>query len=118
ISEADMSRLNGLAKLEELPEDQVAARFLNEKLGIEVESRKDSLLWTLLRLTGQHLTLVAVSLAAAIVTAIPLGILAARRPAVGQVLLGAAGLIQTIPSLALLVFLIPLLGIGGLPAVV
>jgi osmoprotectant transport system permease protein len=64
------------------------------------------------------LQLVAVSLAAAIVFAVPLGIVAARRPALGQLILGAVGLIQTIPSLALLVFLIPLLGLGGPPAVV
>jgi len=51
------------------------------------------------------------------VLAIPLGILAARRRRIGQVILAAAGVIQTIPTLALLVFMIPLLGIGGPPAV-
>lgn len=62
--------------------------------------------------------LVGISLAAAIVVAIPLGIVAARFARVGQIVLGIAGIIQTIPSLALFVFLIPLLGIGGPPAVV
>jgi osmoprotectant transport system permease protein len=117
ISESDVSDLNGRAKLKRMPEGQVAAMFLNEKLGLNVESSQESVPRTLLRLTAEHLTLVAVSLAAAILIAVPLGILAARRP-VGQALLGIAGLIQTIPALALLVFLIPPLGIGGLPAVV
>jgi len=42
----------------------------------------------------------------------------ARRQRIGQIVLGIAGIVQTIPSLALFVFLIPLLGIGGPPAVV
>ena len=57
------------------------------------------------------------SLAAAIVLAVPLGILASRWPIVGQGMLATTGIIQTIPSMALLVFLIPLLGIGTKPAI-
>ena len=60
----------------------------------------------------------AISLAAAILVAIPLGIVAARRPRLGPIILAAAGVIQTIPSLALLVFMIPWLGIGAKPALV
>ena len=70
---------------------------------------------------AEHLTMVAVSLAGAVAVAVPLGVLAARRPALGQVLLAVAGVIQTIPSLALLVFMIPLPFVGGTgttPAVV
>jgi osmoprotectant transport system permease protein len=59
-----------------------------------------------------------VSLTAAILISIPLGIIAFRRPRAGQAILGAVGIIQTVPALALLVFMIPLLGIGGPPAVV
>jgi osmoprotectant transport system permease protein len=71
------------------------------------------------RLTGQHLLLVFVSLAAAIIVGIPLGIWAARSDAVAQPILSTVGVIQTIPALALLVFLIPLLGrIGTIPALV
>jgi osmoprotectant transport system permease protein len=72
-----------------------------------------------LRLTGQHLLLVFVSLGAAIIVGIPLGVWAARSNAVAQPILSAVGVIQTIPALALLVFLIPLLGrIGTIPALV
>jgi osmoprotectant transport system permease protein len=42
----------------------------------------------------------------------PLGILASRKPKIGQVLLAGAGILQTIPSIAMLSFLIPLLDIG------
>jgi osmoprotectant transport system permease protein len=66
----------------------------------------------------EHLQLVGLSLLAAIAVAVPLGVLAARSPPVGQIVLGAVGVVQTIPSLALLVFMIPLLGIGALPAMV
>lgn len=71
----------------------------------------------LLRSTGQHLTLVGLSLLAAILAGIPLGIRAARGDGVAGLILGAVGLIQTIPSLALLALLIPLVGIGAPNAV-
>jgi osmoprotectant transport system permease protein len=58
-----------------------------------------------------------VSLLAAIALAIPLGVLAARRPRLGQAVLGLSSIIQTVPSLALLVVMIPLLGIGSKPAI-
>ena len=59
----------------------------------------------------------AASLSAAILVGIPLGIIAARRRRLGAAILAVAGIVQTIPSLALLVLMIPLLGIGTLPAV-
>ena len=69
------------------------------------------------RLTVEQLSLVFMSLAASIVIGIPLGILAAKRPATEGVILGATAVIQTIPSLALLAALIPLTGrIGAVPA--
>ncbi len=71
------------------------------------------------RLTREHVMLVAVSLAVSTVIGIPLGVLAARRPLLGQVVLAMVGVVQTIPALALLAFLIAALGtIGTLPALV
>ncbi|MDR4499196.1 MAG: hypothetical protein MRK02_14960 [Candidatus Scalindua sp.] len=61
--------------------------------------------------------MVAISLSLAIVISIPLGIFAAKLPKFGQPILGVVGITRTIPSLALLVFMIPLLGIGGPPAI-
>lgn len=71
------------------------------------------------RLTLRHLALVAGAVGAATVVGLPLGILAARRRRLGQVLLALVGVLQTVPSLALLAMLIPLLGqIGVWPAMI
>jgi len=71
------------------------------------------------RLTRDHLWLVAVSVGIAVLIGIPLGTLAAARAWLGQGILGFVGLLQTVPSLALLAALIPLLGrIGTVPAIV
>ncbi len=72
-----------------------------------------------LRVTGQHLLLVFVSLAASCLAGIPLGVWAARSRTAQRVIIPAVGVLQTIPSLALLAFLIALLDrIGTLPALV
>lgn len=70
------------------------------------------------RLTREHVALVAASLAIAVLLGIPLGALAAARPRLRQAIFAAVGVLQTIPSLALLAALIPLFGrIGTVPAV-
>src|SRR5213083_2203280 len=71
----------------------------------------------LLGLTWQHVYLVAVSTGAAIVVGVPLGIALTRRPAWRAPVLGLANVFQTIPSLALFGFLIPLFGIGAWTAI-
>jgi osmoprotectant transport system permease protein len=71
---------------------------------------------TLLRLTGRHLLLVAVSLAAGILLAVPLGLLLEGTPRRAEAVIRGVGVLQTIPSIALLAFMIPLLGIGLRPA--
>ena len=68
----------------------------------------------LLRLAAQHVVLVAVSTAAAALLGIPAGILAFHRPRLGRPLLFVANVAQTIPSLALFGFLLPLPFIGGI----
>jgi osmoprotectant transport system permease protein len=70
----------------------------------------------LLALTGQHVLLVLASTAAAVALGLPLGIAMTRRPGLARVLLAAAGVCQTIPSLALFGFLIPVPLIGGIGA--
>lgn len=67
--------------------------------------------------TGEHLTLVGVSLFAAILVGVPLGILAGRPGSFGKSILSLTGIIQTIPSLALLALLIPLFGVSKLTAI-
>ncbi len=69
------------------------------------------------RLAAEHLALVFLSLIASIAIGIPLGIFAARHPAAETIILGVTGVLQTIPSLALLAILIPITGrIGLIPA--
>jgi osmoprotectant transport system permease protein len=118
ISATEMAALNARAKIEKVPETQVAADFVATKFKIESRIKSETYLGRLLRRLGEHLALVSISLAAAILVAIPLGIIAARRPRMGPIILTTAGVIQTVPSLALLVFMIPWLGIGAKPALV
>lgn len=117
ISQADMIAMNQQAKIQKIPESQIASGLLGRVFHIVGSSSAPQAWRNLARRTWEHVQLVAVSLAAAIVIAIPLGVLAAGLPRFGQLILGTVAAIYTIPSLALLVFMIPLLGIGWLPAV-
>ena len=74
-----------------------------------------------LTLTVQHLVLVVAGTGAAAMVGIPIGIVLTRRPALSKPVLAVANVLQTIPSLALFGFLIPILGkhgIGELPAII
>ncbi|MEO8564318.1 MAG: glycine betaine ABC transporter substrate-binding protein [bacterium] len=70
------------------------------------------------QLVLRHLWLVALALAAASLVAIPLGLALERARRVAEPILGGLGVLQTIPSIALLAFMVPLLGIGVVPALV
>ncbi len=72
--------------------------------------------WEVLGLIGQHLYLVAISTSVAIAVGLPVGIALTRRPRWRGPVLGLANVVQTIPSLALFGFLIPLPLIGGIGA--
>jgi osmoprotectant transport system permease protein len=69
-------------------------------------------------LTVRHLELVAIALLAAVIVAVPLGLALERARHVAEPTIGALGVLQTIPSIALLAFMIPLLGVGVAPALV
>jgi osmoprotectant transport system permease protein len=116
IDGATMARLNALADLDGRSVRQVAASFLGREVSDADE--RAGLLRELASLTLDHLLLVAAAVASAIVVGVPLGILAARRARLGHAELMAVGVLQTIPALALLCFMIPVLGIGTLPALV
>ena len=68
----------------------------------------------ILQATLTHLTLVAISMLIAIAIAVPLGMFIVQRPALRSIALGIASIFQTIPSLALFGFLIPIPFIGGI----
>jgi osmoprotectant transport system permease protein len=120
IDEAAMIRMNAAAELDGKDFASIAADFLARRAPGAASSGG---FWQKLfapdfaRLTAEHLLLVFVSLVASIAIGIPLGILAARNRASETAILGATGVVQTIPSLALLAALIPLTGrIGAVPA--
>jgi osmoprotectant transport system permease protein len=69
-----------------------------------------------LRLTLEHVGLVEVSIVTAILIGVPLGILMTRRPALSKPVMTFANVIQTVPSLALFGFLIPIPVLGGIGA--
>lgn len=117
LREQQMRNLNGRVKLDKETENAVAASYLERQLQITAKVTADSFWQRLLRNLIDHLALVAVSLGAAILLAIPLGLAAYRWKRLESAILGAVGIIQTIPSLALLVFMIPLFGIGAEPAI-
>jgi osmoprotectant transport system permease protein len=73
---------------------------------------------TILSLTRRHVLLVLVSLGFAILAAVPLGLVLERTPRGAEPVIRAVGVIQTLPGIALLAFMIPLIGIGVVPALV
>ena len=70
----------------------------------------------ILALTGQHVLLVLAATAIAVAIGVPLGVALTRRPRLARPVLGFANVVQTIPSLALFGFLIPLPVLGGIGA--
>ena len=112
ISTAEMMGMNMQVKIEQQTEARVTAEYLQRKFGLGVEYREETMSGRILRTTYEHIVLVTISLSAAVLIALPLGIIAAHRPRLGQAILGTVGIVQTIPALALLVLMIPFLGIG------
>ncbi|HET6279858.1 MAG TPA: glycine betaine ABC transporter substrate-binding protein [Polyangia bacterium] len=116
IPATTMTALNARARRDKIPESAIAADFLAGTFGLQAAVAASGWWATLGRHTSEHLFLVALSLLAAVIVAVPLGVAGAASPRVGQLILGVTGILQTVPSLALLVFMIPLLGIGSPPA--
>ena len=122
IDERRMIMLNAAAELQGMSFRDAAARAFAE--GGPRPRAPRSLAAALFaedfaRLTREHLVLTFASLALAAALGVPLGVMAVRLPAAAQWILGAVGVIQTIPALALLAFLIALVGaIGTTPALI
>jgi len=134
LTEADMRRLNRRVEVDGVPIARVAAGALLS-LGLMrltdgsarlTRERSPGGVWqymweerrSILSLTLRHLLLVTVSLAGAILGALPLGLALERSRGSAEPVIRSIGLLQTIPSIALLAFMIPLLGIGVVPALV
>ncbi|KRM03829.1 ABC transporter permease [Lentilactobacillus farraginis] len=72
----------------------------------------------LLAKTWQHLYISGISLILGVLVAVPLGVALTRTKRLSTVVISIASMLQTIPALALLAFMIPLFGIGGVPAII
>ena len=133
LTEADMRRLNRRIEVDGIPIPRVAAGALLSlgltggptAIGRAADAPRAGVLaylWnerdTVLGLTLRHLLLVGISLTAAIACALPLGLALERRRSSAEPVIRGVGLLQTLPSIALLAFMIPLLGIGLIPALV
>jgi len=126
IDDGRMRELNYRVEEEGGTFEEVARSFLRDEGLIEAgpsravrPEREDgfiSFLWTrrgeTLRLVLEHLWLTGMAVLLAIVTAVPLGIWLTRRLSLAPAIVGATGVIQTVPSLALLAFMIPVPGLG------
>jgi osmoprotectant transport system permease protein len=129
-----MRGLNRRLEVDRAPVAQVAAAELRglglvaggRLAGAGVERReRESLareLWgerlTIGRRTLRHLALTGASLLGAVVVGVPLGLLLERWRRGAEGVVRGVGLLQTVPSIALLAFMVPLLGIGVVPALV
>ncbi|MCB9902841.1 MAG: ABC transporter permease subunit [Planctomycetes bacterium] len=118
VDEARMIRMNHAVEVEGRAFADVAHEFLVEVGVLDAADHPPAASSTqlstaaLLRLTGEHLTLTLIAVALASLIAIPLGIRMARRRTTARLALGFAAAVQTIPSLALLAFLIAVPGLG------
>ena len=119
LDEAAMTALNARVEGGKETKASAAAAYLAEHFqkaaaAVTADRPLAARLW---QRTLEHAGLVAAAMALGILFAVPLGILAASSLNVGRAVLAVVGIIQTIPSIALLVFMIPLLGIGPEPAI-
>jgi osmoprotectant transport system permease protein len=115
VDETKMVQLNEIA--ERTKDYSAAADWYFKQIGQGNKlSNPESFAHRLARWTVRHLILVSISLAAAIVVGIPLGIYASGGNFIGEIILALAGLIQTIPALALLALLVPIPFLGIRPA--
>lgn len=124
ISVDAMQKMNAAVELQGQSFTATALAWLDGQQGVDGEAGTRAF-WKLLfapdlaRLSAQHLLLVCGSLMLSILFGIPLGVWAQRAPQGGYWILAVTGVLQTVPSLALLAFLIAALGqIGALPAII
>jgi len=129
LDEAKMQALNAQVEEENQPLPRVARRFLNASgvISSQIQPKASAdnqqflgFLWNqrqqLLMYIKQHLMLTGIAVLLATLIGVPLGVAIARFPHLGKYVMGAVGLLQTIPGLALLGFLVPVMGTGFQPA--
>ncbi len=122
-----MIAANKLAAIDKRPPAEVARALLSAAYeGTDIDRVEETRPWwqvawdrrdSLWKATLEHLGLVLTSVVAAVLVGVPLGLWAAKDRMVGRLVLPFVGILQTIPSLALLAFMIPLLALLGLTAI-
>ncbi|MFZ1809145.1 MAG: glycine betaine ABC transporter substrate-binding protein [Cyclobacteriaceae bacterium] len=119
ISEDEMQAMNSKVLFEQKSFSEVANSFLLRKNLVSANTTANSPnMWAdIADKTWTHLGITAISLGLAIMVAVPLGILLYIFSGISRPVLYFVGLLQTIPSIALLALMIPLLGIGRVPAI-
>ena len=117
LTEEKMQELNHRYEIDKESPGIVAFEFLSEE-GIVTEKPGIIAMHPLLRQTLEHIRLTFIATFIAILIAVPLGIYITYKQKLASLILSTTGVIQTIPSLALLGFMIPLFGIGFTPAVI
>jgi osmoprotectant transport system permease protein len=119
INEEQMQNLNAQVVFEEKSYQEVARSFLTSlRLLSKVKKNKRNDFIDILEKTIVHLQLTIIALLAAVLLAIPLGITIYKYSKAAKPILYFTGLLQTIPSIALLALMIPLFGIGVIPAII
>ena len=121
LDDRRMARLNAMVDLDGRHVTEAAAEFLaggTPAAAGFARSGRHAILGEIVALTRDHALLVLISVGVAVVLGLPMGILAARFRRAGQLELSAIAMLQTVPALALLMFMIPLFGIGKGPALV
>jgi osmoprotectant transport system permease protein len=119
IDDRTMTALNAQVVIEQKSFGEIAAGILVKQGLSKAGAPAGPARWTTLAvLIGEHLKLTFIALLASIVVAIPLGILVYRMQRIAKGVIYVAGILQTVPSLALLALMIPLLGTGVVPAIV
>lgn len=118
IDEARMARLNAEVSVEGRDIAAVAAELLRDEGLTGSAPRTTNVLGRLGHNTVVHLKLTGIAVSAACLLGIALSLAVYRSPVLSSGVLYFAGLMQTIPSIALLALLIPLVGVGQLPAVI
>ncbi len=112
IDRARMIDMNAAADIERKSFAEIAAAFIGPSADAASAPQRSAFA----ERTIEHLRLVGAALLFSLVIGVPLGITAARYPVAGQGILLFSAIVQTIPSLALLCFLIPAFGVGTQPA--
>ena len=118
LSNGEMQALNAKVIMEGQPYTQVAASWLQKEGLVKPGAKQSSTVLTdIISRTMRHIQLTFTALFLAAIMGLALGIGFYRRLWAARVLLYMTGLLQTVPSIALLALMIPLLGIGLIPAV-